>query len=107
MPPEGKKEQYQSWGHLASAQIGPTTTGPLIEQYNNWCSQWRLWVIKEGLNGSLHSTEDVRKREMQLSKMFNENDWSKKRFPHLKGKLPKQAHSKQTSSWDIVIVENC
>ena len=56
MPAEGKKEQYQSWGHLASAQIGPTTTGPLIEQYNNWCAQWRLWVIKEGLNGSLHST---------------------------------------------------
>lgn len=35
MPAEGKKEQYQSWGYLASAQIGPTTTGPLIEQYNN------------------------------------------------------------------------
>lgn len=56
MPAEGKKEQYQSWGLLASAQIGPTTTSPLIEQYNNWCSQWQLWVIKEGLNGSLHST---------------------------------------------------
>lgn len=35
MPAEGKKEQYQSWGLLASAQIGPTTTSPLIEQYNN------------------------------------------------------------------------
>lgn len=35
MPAEGKKEQYQSWGQLASAQNAPNTTGPIIKQQNN------------------------------------------------------------------------